>query len=80
MLTCKTPPHSVGSEQPVKLTVDSVERHALVPFTYNEDPVITRIQPLRSFVRSESDSLSSQTRLGVFPCLRFDELLEGFAL
>ncbi|XP_013865722.1 hepatocyte growth factor receptor [Austrofundulus limnaeus] len=50
MLTCKTPPHSAGSEQPVKLTVDSVERHAPLPFAYNEDPVITRIQPLRSFV------------------------------
>ncbi|XP_054878634.1 hepatocyte growth factor receptor isoform X2 [Poeciliopsis prolifica] len=52
MLTCKTPPHThaVPSEQPVKLTVDTVERQAPVPFTYNEDPVISSIQPLRSFV------------------------------
>ncbi|MEQ2218790.1 hypothetical protein XENOCAPTIV_008213 [Xenoophorus captivus] len=50
MLTCKTPPHTVPSEQPVKLTVDSVERHAPVLFTYNEDPIISSIQPLRSFV------------------------------
>uniref|UniRef100_A0A3B3VM54 receptor protein-tyrosine kinase n=1 Tax=Poecilia latipinna TaxID=48699 RepID=A0A3B3VM54_9TELE len=48
MLICKTPPHThaVPSEQPVKLTVDSVERQAPVPFTYNEDPVISSIQPL----------------------------------
>ncbi|XP_037833963.1 hepatocyte growth factor receptor [Kryptolebias marmoratus] len=50
MLTCKTPPNSVRSKQPVKLSVDLVERHAPVTFTYNEDPVINRIQPLRSFV------------------------------
>ncbi|XP_008276200.1 hepatocyte growth factor receptor isoform X2 [Stegastes partitus] len=50
MLTCKTPPHAVPSEQPVKLTVDSVERHAPTFFTYNQDPIINKIQPLRSFV------------------------------
>uniref|UniRef100_A0A3Q1FLZ0 Hepatocyte growth factor receptor n=1 Tax=Acanthochromis polyacanthus TaxID=80966 RepID=A0A3Q1FLZ0_9TELE len=50
MLTCKTPPHSVPSEQPVKLTVDFVEHHAPVLFTYNQDPIINNIQPLRSFV------------------------------
>ncbi|MED6290616.1 hypothetical protein CHARACLAT_015004, partial [Characodon lateralis] len=59
MLTCKTPPHTVPSEQPVKLTVDSVERHAPVLFTYNEDPIISSIQPLRSFVRLESGSFKS---------------------
>lgn len=51
MLTCKTPPHAVLSKQPVKLTVDSVERHAPVLFTYNQDPIINSIQPSRSFVR-----------------------------
>uniref|UniRef100_A0A7N8WMY0 receptor protein-tyrosine kinase n=1 Tax=Mastacembelus armatus TaxID=205130 RepID=A0A7N8WMY0_9TELE len=51
MLTCKTPPHAVPSEQPVKLTVDSVERHAPMLFTYNQDPIINSIQPSRSFVR-----------------------------
>lgn len=56
MLTCKTPPHSVPSEQPVKLTVDSVELHAPVLFTYNQDPIINSIQPSRSFVRSVSVS------------------------
>ncbi|XP_029290542.1 hepatocyte growth factor receptor isoform X2 [Cottoperca gobio] len=50
MLTCKTPPHAVHSKQPVKLTVDSVELHAPVPFTYNPDPIINSIQPSRSFV------------------------------
>ncbi|XP_010774309.1 hepatocyte growth factor receptor-like, partial [Notothenia coriiceps] len=50
MLTCKTPPHAVLSEQPVKLTVDSVELHAPVRFTYNQDPIINSIQPSRSFV------------------------------
>ncbi|KAM4554342.1 hepatocyte growth factor receptor [Fundulus diaphanus] len=50
MLICKTPPHAASSEQPVKLTVDSVERRAPVLFTYNKDPIISSIQPLRSFV------------------------------
>ncbi|XP_068459154.1 hepatocyte growth factor receptor [Clinocottus analis] len=50
MLTCKTPPHAVPSKQPVKLTVDSVERVAPVPFTFNQDPIINSIQPSRSFV------------------------------
>ncbi len=51
MLTCKTPPYSVPSKQNVKLTVDSVERYAPMPFTYNQDPIIKSIQPSRSFVR-----------------------------
>ncbi|XP_032378784.1 hepatocyte growth factor receptor [Etheostoma spectabile] len=50
MLTCKTPPHAVPSKLPVKLTVDSVERHAPEQFTYNQDPIINSIQPSRSFV------------------------------
>ncbi|XP_028286521.1 hepatocyte growth factor receptor isoform X2 [Parambassis ranga] len=50
MLTCKTPPHALPSEQPVKLTVDSVERYAPVLFIYNQDPIINSIQPSRSFV------------------------------
>ncbi|AWP07855.1 met proto-oncogene (hepatocyte growth factor receptor)-like [Scophthalmus maximus] len=50
MLTCKAPPHAVPSEQPVRLTVDSVEVHAPVLFTYNQDPIINSIQPSRSFV------------------------------
>uniref|UniRef100_A0A8C4HYT4 receptor protein-tyrosine kinase n=1 Tax=Dicentrarchus labrax TaxID=13489 RepID=A0A8C4HYT4_DICLA len=50
MLTCKTPPHAFPSKQPVKLTVDSVERLAPVLFTYNQDPIISSIQPSRSFV------------------------------
>ncbi|KAM4573611.1 hepatocyte growth factor receptor isoform 2-T2 [Odontesthes bonariensis] len=50
MLTCKTPPHAVPSEQPVKLTVDSVELLAPMMFTYNQDPIINSIQPSRSFV------------------------------
>lgn len=54
MLTCKTPPNAVPSKQPVKLTVDSVERSAPVLFTYNQDPIINSIQPSRSFIRLES--------------------------
>ncbi|GLD53700.1 hepatocyte growth factor receptor, partial [Lates japonicus] len=50
MLTCKTPPNAVPSEQPVKLTVDSVVLLAPVLFTYNQDPIINSIQPSRSFV------------------------------
>ncbi|CAN9499011.1 unnamed protein product [Ophioblennius macclurei] len=50
MLTCKTPPQAEPSEQPVKLTVDSVERLAPRHFTYNQDPIINSIQPSRSFV------------------------------
>ncbi|XP_075993283.1 hepatocyte growth factor receptor [Genypterus blacodes] len=50
MLTCKTPPHADPSQQPVRLTVDSVERYAPLHFTYNEDPLINSIQPSRSFV------------------------------
>uniref|UniRef100_A0A672YT21 receptor protein-tyrosine kinase n=1 Tax=Sphaeramia orbicularis TaxID=375764 RepID=A0A672YT21_9TELE len=50
MLTCKTPPHAVPSKQPVKLSIDSVERHAPFQFTYNQDPIINSIQPSRSFV------------------------------
>ncbi|XP_078112626.1 hepatocyte growth factor receptor isoform X2 [Sander vitreus] len=50
MLTCKTPPHAVPSKLPVKLTVDSVELHAPVQFTYNQDPIINSIQPSRSFI------------------------------
>lgn len=51
MLTCKTPPQPLASEQPVRLRVDSVERLAASPFTYHHDPVIKSIQPSRSFVR-----------------------------
>ncbi|XP_034031628.1 hepatocyte growth factor receptor [Thalassophryne amazonica] len=50
ILICKTPAYSDPSQQPVKLTVDSVERHAPVHFTYNEDPFISGIQPSRSFI------------------------------
>uniref|UniRef100_A0AAQ5XWB6 receptor protein-tyrosine kinase n=1 Tax=Amphiprion ocellaris TaxID=80972 RepID=A0AAQ5XWB6_AMPOC len=73
MLTCKTPPHTVPSEQPVKLMVDSVERHAPVLFTYNQDPIINNIQPLRSFVRlgSYSFRMSFQFKLVPFHKLLF---------
>ncbi|XP_053742394.1 hepatocyte growth factor receptor isoform X1 [Synchiropus splendidus] len=50
MLTCKTPPNTFPSKQPVKLTIDSVERIAPVLFTYNQDPIINSIQPSRSFI------------------------------
>lgn len=60
MLTCKAPPHAVPSEQPVRLTVDSVEVHAPVLFTYNQDPIINSIQPSRSFVRLDCSSFRKQ--------------------
>ncbi|XP_061750286.1 hepatocyte growth factor receptor [Nerophis ophidion] len=50
MLTCKTPPHAVPSQQPVQLTVDSVERPAPLLFTYEQDPIINSIRPSRSFI------------------------------
>ncbi|XP_054631731.1 hepatocyte growth factor receptor isoform X2 [Dunckerocampus dactyliophorus] len=50
MLTCKTSSHAVPSQQPVKLTVDSVERQAPLMFTYNQDPIINNIRPSHSFV------------------------------
>ncbi|KAL6106266.1 met [Pungitius sinensis] len=50
MLTCKTPSHADHSKQTVKLTVDSVERLAPAPFTFHPDPIVTSIQPSRSFV------------------------------
>ncbi|XP_077452292.1 hepatocyte growth factor receptor isoform X2 [Stigmatopora argus] len=59
MLICKTPPHTVPSAQPVKLMVDSVERQAPSPFTYNQDPLINSIQPSRSFI-SGGCTLSAQ--------------------
>lgn len=59
MVTCKTPPYAVLSSQTVKLTVDSVERRAPMQFTYNQDPIIDNVQPLRSFVRLEFSLLRS---------------------
>ncbi|TNN32355.1 Hepatocyte growth factor receptor [Liparis tanakae] len=40
----------VQRSQPVKLTVDSVERLAPTAFTYNQDPIINGIRPSRSFI------------------------------
>uniref|UniRef100_A0AAQ5X5D1 receptor protein-tyrosine kinase n=1 Tax=Amphiprion ocellaris TaxID=80972 RepID=A0AAQ5X5D1_AMPOC len=69
MLTCKTPPHTVPSEQPVKLMVDSVERHAPVLFTYNQDPIINNIQPLRSFSHEQilNSGINLETGCSKFP-------------
>ncbi|KAM6972942.1 hepatocyte growth factor receptor [Aplochiton taeniatus] len=50
MLTCRTPPQATPARLPVSLTVDSVVRTAPVHFTYNQDPVVTDIQPTRSFI------------------------------
>ncbi|CDQ93152.1 unnamed protein product, partial [Oncorhynchus mykiss] len=52
MLMCRTPPQSAPSRQAVYMRVDSVVREAPVLFTYNEDPLISSIQPTRSFIRS----------------------------
>uniref|UniRef100_A0AAZ3Q1Q5 Hepatocyte growth factor receptor n=1 Tax=Oncorhynchus tshawytscha TaxID=74940 RepID=A0AAZ3Q1Q5_ONCTS len=52
MLMCRTPPQSAPSRQVVYMRVDSVVREAPVLFTYNEDPLISSIQPTRSFIRS----------------------------
>uniref|UniRef100_A0AAQ4P7W1 receptor protein-tyrosine kinase n=1 Tax=Gasterosteus aculeatus aculeatus TaxID=481459 RepID=A0AAQ4P7W1_GASAC len=59
MLTCKTPSHAdtAPSKQTVKLTVDSVERLAPAPFTFNPNPIVNSIQPSRSFVRCVMVSL-----------------------
>lgn len=66
MLTCKTPPNTVLSKQPVKLTIDSVERHTPALFTYNQDPIINSIQPSRSFVRSVTNILNGGFSLIIF--------------
>uniref|UniRef100_A0A6Q2YXC2 receptor protein-tyrosine kinase n=1 Tax=Esox lucius TaxID=8010 RepID=A0A6Q2YXC2_ESOLU len=51
MLVCRTPPQPSPSPQVVCVKVDSVVREAPLPFTYNEDPLISSIQPTRSFIR-----------------------------
>uniref|UniRef100_A0A674EH08 Hepatocyte growth factor receptor n=1 Tax=Salmo trutta TaxID=8032 RepID=A0A674EH08_SALTR len=54
MLMCRTPPQSSPSRQAVYMRVDSVVREAPVLFTYNEDPLISSIQPTRSFISGGS--------------------------
>uniref|UniRef100_A0AAZ3RM83 receptor protein-tyrosine kinase n=1 Tax=Oncorhynchus tshawytscha TaxID=74940 RepID=A0AAZ3RM83_ONCTS len=54
MLMCRTPPQSAPSRQVVYMRVDSVVREAPVLFTYNEDPLISSIQPTRSFISGGS--------------------------
>uniref|UniRef100_A0A673ZR91 receptor protein-tyrosine kinase n=1 Tax=Salmo trutta TaxID=8032 RepID=A0A673ZR91_SALTR len=54
MLMCRTPPQSAPSLQAVYVRVDSVVREAPVLFTYNEDPLISSIQPTRSFISGGS--------------------------
>ncbi|XP_064807398.1 hepatocyte growth factor receptor-like isoform X2 [Oncorhynchus masou masou] len=54
MLMCKTPPQSAPSLQAVYVRVDSVVREAPVLFAYNEDPLISSIQPTRSFISGGS--------------------------
>uniref|UniRef100_A0A8C7VMM3 receptor protein-tyrosine kinase n=1 Tax=Oncorhynchus mykiss TaxID=8022 RepID=A0A8C7VMM3_ONCMY len=54
MLMCRTPPQSAPSRQAVYMRVDSVVREAPVLFTYNEDPLISSIQPTRSFISGGS--------------------------
>ncbi|XP_064199105.1 hepatocyte growth factor receptor [Anguilla rostrata] len=53
-LVCKTPPQSSPANQPVALEIDSAVRTAPVPFTYNEDPFISKFQPSRSFISGGS--------------------------
>ncbi|XP_062317300.1 hepatocyte growth factor receptor isoform X1 [Osmerus eperlanus] len=54
MLTCKTPPQSTPSSQPVKLTIDSVKVEAPVQYRYKNDPLISSVQPTRSFISGGS--------------------------
>uniref|UniRef100_A0A8C7REM7 receptor protein-tyrosine kinase n=1 Tax=Oncorhynchus mykiss TaxID=8022 RepID=A0A8C7REM7_ONCMY len=54
MLMCRTPPQSAPSLQAVYVRVDSVVREAPVLFAYNEDPLISSIQPTRSFISGGS--------------------------
>ncbi|XP_071200136.1 hepatocyte growth factor receptor-like [Salvelinus alpinus] len=54
MVMCKTPPQSAPSLQAVYVRVDSVVREAPVLFAYNEDPLISSIQPTRSFISGGS--------------------------
>uniref|UniRef100_A0A8C7MAD3 Hepatocyte growth factor receptor n=1 Tax=Oncorhynchus kisutch TaxID=8019 RepID=A0A8C7MAD3_ONCKI len=54
MLMCRTPPQSAPSLQAVYVRVDSVVREAPVLFAYNKDPLISSIQPTRSFISGGS--------------------------
>ncbi|KAJ0029078.1 hypothetical protein NQD34_004075 [Periophthalmus magnuspinnatus] len=50
MVTCKTPPQPLPSQEVVRFSLDSVELRAPNVFSYNQDPIINSIQPSRSFV------------------------------
>ncbi|KAJ0069764.1 hypothetical protein NL108_013311, partial [Boleophthalmus pectinirostris] len=50
MVTCKTPPQPLPSQEVVRFSLDSVELRAPTVFSYNQDPIINSIQPSRSFV------------------------------
>ncbi|RXM30143.1 Hepatocyte growth factor receptor [Acipenser ruthenus] len=51
MLKCMTPVQITPSKYPVKLKIDSSVLEAAIPYTYNEDPIVSDIQPSRSFIR-----------------------------
>ncbi|MGH0149084.1 UNVERIFIED_CONTAM: hypothetical protein FKN15_028122 [Acipenser sinensis] len=50
MLKCMTPAQMAPSKYPVKLKIDSSVLEVAIPYTYNEDPIVSDIQPSRSFI------------------------------
>ncbi|XP_041110612.1 hepatocyte growth factor receptor-like isoform X1 [Polyodon spathula] len=50
MLKCTTPAQTTPSKYPVKLKIDSSVLEVAIPYTYNEDPIVSDIQPSRSFI------------------------------
>ncbi|XP_028670363.2 hepatocyte growth factor receptor [Erpetoichthys calabaricus] len=50
ILKCVTPAQEVPSAYPVRVKIDFTVLEAAVPFTYNEDPIFTVLQPSRSFI------------------------------
>ncbi|KAL0968655.1 hypothetical protein UPYG_G00269750 [Umbra pygmaea] len=54
VLVCRTPPQSAPSHLAVQVKVDSVVWDAPRLFTYNQDPLISFVQPSRSFISGGS--------------------------
>ncbi|XP_076878108.1 hepatocyte growth factor receptor-like isoform X2 [Brachyhypopomus gauderio] len=59
MLTCQTPTQDSPSQHRVKLHMDGVIREAPANYTYNEDPLIHRVQPTRSFISGGSTVIAA---------------------
>ncbi|XP_030625039.1 hepatocyte growth factor receptor [Chanos chanos] len=54
MLTCRTPPQASPAQHKVRLKIDGVTWEAATNYTYNKDPIISSVQPRRSFISGGS--------------------------